>query len=251
MPDAEPLYHQGEHVGWQIEADDGVLIGLDLDEQIVTAFDPAIGALVDHGEYALVDDDDDADPYEIEQRLGALEDYAAAPPEPVYVPYPVVPEVDEQRQQLDLDAQAAHLEARLGRPLLLSEKRAIGQQLTEAEIGGEDRVDIPAAVERLRQRGEAPLDLDSGSLIERREARQEYARQRIADQERLDAHERGEDDLLDAEAPPSKAAYDLDSREERQAYVMDRLRGATDPSATYSTEQLADEQLEYEEWGNQ
>ncbi len=86
---------------------------------------------------------------------------------------------------------------------------------------------------QLRERGEGPADIDSGSVHQQREARQHLMAERFRDHERAEQAEERGDNVQSDEAPPTHEDYDLDNREQRHAYLADRLRGVTDPSATY------------------
>ena len=57
------------------------------------------------------------------------------------------------------------------------------------------------------------------------------------DAERVAAAEYNGDDLLDDERPATREAYDADDREQRQQWMVDAMRGATDSSALYSSTQ--------------
>jgi hypothetical protein len=62
-----------------------------------------------------------------------------------------------------------------------------------------------------------------------------------ADRERADAAERNGDDMLSDIAPPTQEAYDLDDRQQRAAYITDRLRGAeVDTADTFSGSDFED-----------
>jgi hypothetical protein len=49
------------------------------------------------------------------------------------------------------------------------------------------------------------------------------------------AAERGEDNLLSEQPPPTMDNYDLDDRDQRQAYMADRLRGVVNADTAYSS----------------
>jgi hypothetical protein len=164
--DFEPIHdpETGAHVGWMTEAEDGALVGLDLEGYITGALDPATGELIDHSPYELADDgagegyehDGEA---ELQQRLAELEQRAA---EPVYLPVPIAVEPDREQQTADLFQQAQHWERVHGRPMTLREKRAIGEALSEAQVAGEERPDLQAAADRLAAEHRGLADIDSG-----------------------------------------------------------------------------------------
>jgi hypothetical protein len=224
VPEAEPLYDDdsGEHVGWTQEQDDGGILAYDVNGELLGAAYGQDWYEVNELEYA---DDTGGQAAALEQRLDALEHAALEPREATYYPVPVEPEPDPERMTASLMQQAAHLEARLGRPLTQSEKRHLGQALTEDEVAGADRPDLQGAADRLAAEGREIPDIDSGSVHQQRAKRQQLMSDLMADRERADAAESNGDDQLSDIAPPSQEAYDLDDREQRQRYLLDRLEG--------------------------
>jgi hypothetical protein len=127
--------------------------------------------------------------------------------------------------------QREHLEAMLGRPLLLDEARRLGQAMLDDLEAGSARPDIIHSAEITG----GVLDLDGGTQAQQREARREFMSERFRDLERQGAAERGEDNLLNEQPPPTQDNYDLDDREERQAFMADRLRGVVNADTAYSS----------------
>jgi hypothetical protein len=102
-----------------------------------------------------------------------------------------------------------------------------------------------AAAARAGDTGEPLLDLDGGTRGQNHEARTHYMAQRLSDQDRYEAAEYGADDLSDPIPPPSQDVYDLDSREDRIAYLSERIEGrGVDPSDTYSSSDIPEEEYE-------
>jgi hypothetical protein len=239
--EVEPLFHPetGEQLGWQGWNEDGVLVAMSLDGSEVTgAFNPEDGTVWsgETGEWSYPDELE-ADPYggygeaevpsDITERMDALEARG-----PTYVPVPAEP--DPEVQAADFHRQMEHQAAKMGRPFTASEVRAIGHELGAAEVAGEERYDVPAAIARLHERGQGLANVDEGSPHQRRAARQQLMGELLGDRQRLEAHERGEDDITQ-DQPPGLGAYNADDRGERMQYALDRLRGQADPQDLYSS----------------
>jgi hypothetical protein len=240
VSELEPIEQDGELIGWQIEADDGALLALDLDGDIVGALNPYTGELLDHTEYALTEPEPDyADPYGIDDRLAALEQRVAEPANTEYVPVYQQAPLSQQQISDDLVRQGKTLEAALGRPLLLSEKRRLAEAVSEAAVAGERRPDLFEAAEQIALERQPLLDMDTGHRGRDHEARVQFMAERLSDRERQAAHERGEDDITQEQPPRSQGMYDLDRHEDRVAYALDRMRGLDIPAEdTYSSSDL-------------
>jgi hypothetical protein len=234
---AEPYYgDDGEQIGWVDISDDGETYLLALDREIAGVWDDEEQGFQEfESGYFLTDPDADEDPLTAyEERLDELEQRLN---EPTSVPEIVVTRATEQADvqgfQQDMGRQREHLERMLDRPLTLPEARRLGQAMLDDFEAGSPRPDIIAAAERTGGLD----DLDADNPHAAREARRDYMTQRLLDSERMAAAEHGEDDLSNDEAPARQEQYDADSREERQAWMVDALRGVTDSSALYSSDQ--------------
>lgn len=238
---AEAIYDDdGEHIGWSELQSDGGLLTYNLDGDL-------IGLAGDNGEWydvdqlEFVDEAGDDGQAALDQRLDALEAAVSEPREQTYYPVPVQPERDPDQVSADLHQQAAHWERTHDRKMTLSEKRRVGAMLTEAEAHGEDRPDVQAAVDRLDAEGRGLPDLDTGNEHQRRAKRQALMAQLYSDRERADGAEANGDDLLDDVPPASQESYNIDDREQRQRYILDRLEGReVSPDSAFSSADLED-----------
>ena len=223
----------GEHIGWIAEAEDGALVSLDLDGGVVGAMDVETGESLDPAGYEVVNTGA-GEPYpELEQRLEQLEQRVA---EPVEFQYERVnDEIDQGRLDNDLANQADYLERALDRPLTLAERRRIAGEAFNDLDAGDVRPDLLAAAARLGDVGEPLRDLDDEHRGRAHEARVAHMAERLQDRERIADAEDDGDDSRDTEPPATQDFYDLDSREQRLDFYADRLRGVTDPDATYSS----------------
>jgi hypothetical protein len=239
MPEPEPIHDDdGQHIGWSELQSDGGLLTYDLDGDL-------IGLATDDGQWFGVDElefaDDDGQAAALDQRLDALEAAVSEPRQAEYYPVPVQPERDPDQVAADLYQQAAHWERTHDRPMTLAEKRRVGAMLTEAAVAGEERPDVQAAVDRLNAEGRGLPDIDEGSVHQQRAKRQQLMTEMYADRERADAARETGDDLASDVAPPSQEAYDLDDREQRQRYLLDRLEGReVDTADTFSGSDFQD-----------
>jgi hypothetical protein len=128
MPEAEPLYDDdtGEHVGWTQEQDDGGILAYDIDGELLGAAYGQEWYDADQLEYADGGAGSGGQAAALDQRLDALEAAVSAPREVEY--YSTEPEPDPERMTASLMQQAAHMEAKLGRPLTQGEKRTLGRR---------------------------------------------------------------------------------------------------------------------------
>lgn len=229
----EPLYNDdGELVGYLAEADDGALVVFDTEaETIIAAQDPHTGDWLDPAGYEI--ETEQPDGYTaLDERLDRIE---AAVNEPRPMQEVMVTRGMEQadvgRLEEDMRVQADHLEAALGRPLLVEERRRIAHQVYTDVEAGDARPDLYDAAHK----SGGLLDLDGGTRGQNHEARVEFMAQRMRDNERVTNAAVGLDDLTYSEPPATADFYDLDNRAERQAFMSDRLRGATDAGSAYSS----------------
>lgn len=231
-------------VGYALEASDGAVIGIGLDGTIVSAVDPQTGELLDESEYTFADDGDEGElepgDYDDEQlaeyaqRLDVLEQRAAEP----VVPFSyerVNDEIDEGRLTNDLAQQADHLERLLDRPLTLAERRRVATEAFSDLDSGDLRPDLLAAAARLGDVGEPLRDLDDPHRGRAHEARTAHMAERLSDQDRYAASERGEDDLANPIRPPSRESFDMDDRQQRAAFMAERLEGRAESDQAYSS----------------
>jgi hypothetical protein len=242
---AEAIYDDnGEHIGWSELQSDGGLLTYNLDGDLIgLATDD--GQWHDVDELEFVDETGDDPQTALDQRLDALEAAVSEPRQAEYYPVPVQPERDPDQVSADLYQQAAHWERTHDRKMTLSEKRRVGAMLTEAEAHGEDRPDVQAAVDRLDAEGRGLPDLDTGNEHQRRAKRQQLMSELMADGERADAAASNGDDLLDDVPPASREMFDLDSREQRAEYVMNRIQGRdVTPADTFSSSDYQPEDWE-------
>jgi hypothetical protein len=233
---AEPLYDEsGEHIGWMGENEDGLIVVENLDEEVVSYQDPADGRWVN------IAQDYETDLYsELDERLERIEQLASEPRPPSEVMITRgLEQADADRVTEDLTRQGEYLEALIDRPLLISERRAIAQQVQNDIEGGDLRPDVINAAEKTG----GLLNLDGGTRGQNHEARVEFMAQRLRDQERQADHAQGLDDVTYEEPPASREDYDLDDRNQRAAYYNDRMRGAVGPDAAYSSSDIDPEQL--------
>ena len=252
MSERLPIYDADDNlVGSYGQADDGAIVYFDADDDVVAAYTPA-GEQLDETDYGLVDteevyDDqdvyDDAPAYDLgdyDERLDQIEQRQEQLAE-----QPVVFErrADGLDQALIADGmhdEANYLEAPelYDRPLLLREQRLLGDVMADqAYLGG--RPDGLAAVERLHDEGLPLLDLDDDHPGRAHEARTAYMSERLDDLDRFAASEDGLDDLTEVAPPPQQAEFDLDDREDRNAYYAARLNGHDVDG--YSSTELAEE----------
>ena len=202
----EPIVDEdGQTVGYMAEAEDGAIVGIDLDGLILAAVHPETGEPLDASEYELAGEDEEPSEQDwiddYDQRITELEEHAE---EPVRFSYERVPdELDEARLADDLDAQLNYMQRMLGRPLLLDEKRRLAELAADDVDAGDARPDLLDAAARAGDMGEPLLDLDSGHRGRDHEARTAFMAQRISDQDRYTAAEQGADDL-DPIPPPSQ-----------------------------------------------
>jgi hypothetical protein len=239
--DPQPyLDEDGEQVGWIVGADDGETYLTELDGSVAAVWDDDaegwdldVDVELDYGEPEPYEDPRFAAYDERMDRIEAL----AAQPRPVEV-VAGIEQADYERIGQDMSVQAAHLEAALGRPLLIDERRRIAHAAYDDIEAGDARPDLFEAAARTG----GLLDLDDDNPHRAREARVEYMTQRLADQDRAANTAQGLDDITAEQPPPTQVAYDLDDRDERQAYYADRLRGVTDASATFSSSDYAEQE---------
>lgn len=231
-PEAEPLYSDdGQHVGWQLQAEDGALIGVDLQGTIVGAVDPSSGELIDHTEYAFTDTDSYDDPRadEISTRLDVLNEQLDAMNErsqhQLYIPAPDTTEELTAR----FERQAQDLGQLRGHPLTQGEKRALATRaLTLAETGGDP--DLFAAASDLQAMGRGPL-IDTSTTA----GKIQWASERVADETSGDDPVTGEKAWVE---PRDNTASSI-----REARALNYLNHGV-PSAE---QREADEQAEYSE----
>jgi hypothetical protein len=235
----EPFYDdEGEQVGWVVLADDGETYLCEFDGSIAAVWDDGVqdwdldiepGFGVDLGDEGL---DEDPRLAALDERLDGLEQLASQPREIMVTR--ATSQADMQQVDQDMARQRDQAEQMIGRRFTLRERRLIGHEmLNDAEAGRQP--DIAAAIERLELSGADLPDLDDENPHRAREARVAHMTELWRDQERHAAAARGEDDLLDAEPPAAREQYDADDREQRQAWMVDALRGATDSSSLYSS----------------
>ena len=217
-----------------IEASDGAIVGVDPDDgEVMQAFTPD-GEPLDPDGYVLTYDEPEPepeyepDPYsELDERFDRLEQRLNEP-RPIQFEQ-VVDELNGARVTEDLAQQRERLEApeMFGRPLLLREQQVYGQRAADHVLAGDARPDLAGAAGELHDEGTFPLlDLDDEHRGRAHEARAAWMAERLADQQRYEAAGRGEDDLSQAEPPPTQTAFDISDRAERQQYMAERMRGA-------------------------
>lgn len=224
----------GEQLGWIVPGDDGETYLVELDGTAAAIWD-------DDGQDWAIFDDEPEEAYEAyedprlaeyEQRLAAIE-YEAQQPRPI--PEVMITrgmeEADVQRIRQDMENQADYIEAQIGRPLLLSERRAIAEEAMNDIDSGAARPDLAEAA----YRSGGLIDLDDDHPGRAHEARTAFMVERLNDQQRRADHAQGLDDVTYDEPPAQQSSYDMDSREERLAYYDDRLRGATGADSAYSS----------------
>jgi hypothetical protein len=133
----------------------------------------------------------------------------------------------ELQRLTDVAQQAQSLETQLGRALTGDEMRSIAGRLSEYVDAGREP-DINAAFEHLQAEGMPTIDLD------KRQDRLDYVTARFNDAERLD--KTGDVmDLLEPDREPSREAYDLDTHEDRVAWMTDQANGIDTTGRTYES----------------
>jgi hypothetical protein len=211
----EPFYDDdGDQVGWVVVAGDGNTYVTELDGVTVAGVwdDEGQGWDVDIEPLELTyDEGEDEDAYDeqvagFDDRLAALEQQSYDPRPAEVVVTAATEQADVERWNVDMARQREHLEAMLGRPLLLDEARRLGQAMLDDLEAGSARPDIIHSAEI----SGGLLDLDGGTKAEQREARRDWMTERFRDLERQGAAERGEDNLLNEQPPPTQDNYDLD-----------------------------------------
>lgn len=231
---AEPYYSDdGEHIGWVDTAEDGQTYLLELDREIAAVWDDqAQGFHQFESGYYLTDPE--VESYDYDERLAELEQRVNEPREiPEVVVTRATEQADMQRWNQDMTRQREHLERMLDRPLTMAETRRLGSEMLDDFEAGSGRPDIINAAERTGGLD----DLDDENPHRAREARQRFMIERLQDRERLAAAPYNGDDLVDDEPPATRDQYDADDRNERQAWMVDAMRGVTDSSTLYTTDQ--------------
>jgi hypothetical protein len=241
--DPEPFLNDlGEQVGWVIPADDG--------QTYLCEFDGSVAAIWDDHEqdwdvdiepgYTFADED----PYE--ERIAELEQRVNEPrPVSEVTVARAVEETDMERVNEDMMRQSRAGRADDRPPLYVA--RAAPDRGRDAQRGGGR---TPAGHQR---RDRAPRTARRGSARPRpreparqaREARQKHMVECMQDDERIEASAYNGDDLLSDEPPATTDQYDVDDRGERQQWMADRLRGVTDTSALYSSDEDREETQEW------
>jgi hypothetical protein len=225
---AQPLFDDdGDQVGWFTHADDGALIGLDLEGQIVYAEGPD-GEPLDPAGYQF---DDEAGPEvdprfaQLGERMDRVEESLA---QPIDVQIPdlqavrALEEADYERVEEDVGRQTERLERLLGRKLTMAEgKRVISEAFADVEAG-DARPDLLRTAAELGDLGEGLHDLDTDH------GRQAWMVERLEDGERAQAADRGEDDLMRDVPPPTQDEVDFDDDSSRQTWMRERLEGRYD-----------------------
>jgi hypothetical protein len=203
----------GEPVGHLLAADDGNQVLVAFDGETVLAAATPDGEQLDPSGYTIDDGSDDvvSDP-----RIDQLYEWAQQQDQ-LREQQQIEPQQDEVGWWQEISDQKHDVEARLGRSLTLAESEAIAHHVTRQERRGET-VDMAGALEDSWRTGAAqPLNLDDHS------DRVSYMTENL---QRSEREARGED--LSEPEPPSREFYDMNSREERQAWQIDRLEGRLD-----------------------
>lgn len=196
------FFVEGTPIGQVHEADDGALLLVGFDGEILDASTPD-GQPLDAGDYTVEEPEPEyvtREEFELEQRLAALE--AQLTPQQAGQS----PQIDEQQVIADIEARLEAVASQFGRDLTTKEVDAIFTNVSrQLEAGQEMNFETAAFEAHLRR----PEQMSRGE-------RTGWIAQRLADEERQPEP--------DTEAP----APDLKSREGKTAYVLGRLEGRID-----------------------
>jgi hypothetical protein len=223
----EPFFDDdGQHIGWVVEADDGETYLTELDGEIAAVWDDAEqGWDLDGAEGIELDFGEPDDQLAaFDARLDRIEQIAAEPRTVTFEAAPAPPDPEAIVEGWHTDQR--DLERALGYRFSVSQNRAI---VSHAADSGLSFIDAAADLAE-RGRGVLP-DLDEGTRLERHQARVAQMTERAMDVDPATPPE----DLVTGEPLPQADLYDMDDREQRHAYYADRLRGATDADAAYSS----------------
>jgi hypothetical protein len=201
-------------------ADTGVVWGaIDADGDELEVPDGLVVDLLSPDGYAVAEQPDpNADHAAVlDARLAALE---ARANQPVVMVAGDETEYNPERLTEAMERQGQLLEAELGRPLTLAERRNLANEAIDAVRLGEP-MDLTAASERLAWEGRPGVQYDLDDDV----SRQQYMTQRLRDAERMDGHEERGDNLLSEHPPPERTEFNLDDDGDRQQYMVQRALG--------------------------
>lgn len=222
------LFHNeaGEPVGYVHQADDGAMVLIGFEGQILGAAS-ADGQALDPNDYTFAGQDDG-----MADRIGQLEQQAAANEHYLREQQRLqqlgpVDQADAEltwhRMQEDVANQADSFEARIGRKLTQREQYRLAEVLGNHANAGRD-VDIVHAAQQLEQEGFAFHSKDN------HDDRVKLAVERLADRDR---EQRG---VTIDEAPVAREqGYDRSKHEDRVALAMDKLAGADTTGRDYDS----------------